>query len=75
MDKLTSRIIREKLKETFDVDFTDHKAAIDKITMDVWFSSVITVKLFIDISLINKYIAVCRFAACFFVSLIVIEDN
>lgn len=35
MDKLTSRIIREKLKETFDVDFTDHKAAIDKITMDV----------------------------------------
>nr|CRZ24553.1 Bm5991 [Brugia malayi] len=35
MDKLTSRIIREKLKETFDVDFTDHKAAIDKITMDI----------------------------------------
>ncbi|KAM3723150.1 Upstream activation factor [Dirofilaria immitis] len=35
MDKLTSRIIREKLKETFDVDFTSHKAAIDKITMDI----------------------------------------
>ncbi|CAG9532399.1 unnamed protein product [Cercopithifilaria johnstoni] len=35
MDKLTSRIIREKLKETFDVDFADHKAAIDKITMDI----------------------------------------
>ncbi|VDK83735.1 unnamed protein product [Litomosoides sigmodontis] len=35
MDKLTSRIIREKLKETFDIDFTDHKAAIDKITMDI----------------------------------------
>uniref|UniRef100_A0A8R1U0B1 SWIB domain-containing protein n=1 Tax=Onchocerca volvulus TaxID=6282 RepID=A0A8R1U0B1_ONCVO len=35
MDKLTSRIIREKLKETFNVDFTDHKAAIDKITMDI----------------------------------------
>ncbi|OZC07893.1 SWIB/MDM2 domain protein [Onchocerca flexuosa] len=35
MDKLTSRIIREKLKETFSVDFTDHKAAIDKITMDI----------------------------------------
>uniref|UniRef100_A0A1I8EVW6 SWIB domain-containing protein n=1 Tax=Wuchereria bancrofti TaxID=6293 RepID=A0A1I8EVW6_WUCBA len=35
MDKLTSRIIREKLRETFDVDFTDHKAAIDKITMDI----------------------------------------
>uniref|UniRef100_A0A915PZI4 DM2 domain-containing protein n=1 Tax=Setaria digitata TaxID=48799 RepID=A0A915PZI4_9BILA len=37
MDKLTSRIIREKLKETFDVDFSEHKAAIDKITMDVRF--------------------------------------
>lgn len=35
MDKLTSRIIREKLKETFGVDFSAHKAAIDKITMDV----------------------------------------
>ncbi|EFO19822.2 SWIB/MDM2 domain-containing protein [Loa loa] len=35
MDKLTSRIIREKLKETFDVDFSDYKAAIDKITMDI----------------------------------------
>uniref|UniRef100_A0A0R3RJQ9 DEK_C domain-containing protein n=1 Tax=Elaeophora elaphi TaxID=1147741 RepID=A0A0R3RJQ9_9BILA len=41
MDKLTSRIIREKLKETFDVDFTDHKAAIDRITMDVLFCNII----------------------------------
>ncbi|VDN41374.1 unnamed protein product [Gongylonema pulchrum] len=35
MDKLTSRIIREKLKETFHADFSAHKAIIDKITMEV----------------------------------------